>query len=75
MIDVLRAPLPSLFFYTDLLLCSISSSMGSLNLVRQPLFHGVPRGLRADLNLSSCLRWTVKGSRRRIRDYIAIVEP
>ncbi|KAF3550441.1 hypothetical protein DY000_02005779 [Brassica cretica] len=41
----------------------------------QPLFHGVPRGLCGYFRLSSCLRWTVKGRRRRIRDWIAIVEP
>ncbi|KAG2289171.1 hypothetical protein Bca4012_029824 [Brassica carinata] len=41
----------------------------------QPLFHGVPRGLCGDFSLSSCLRWTVKGSCHRIRDWIAIVEP
>ncbi|KAL0814315.1 hypothetical protein Bca101_070758 [Brassica carinata] len=34
----------------------------------QPLFHGVPRCLCGDFSLSSCLRWTVKGSCRRIRD-------
>ncbi|KAL0707689.1 hypothetical protein Bca4012_074115 [Brassica carinata] len=31
--EVRRAPLPSPFFYTNLHFCSISSPMGSLNLV------------------------------------------
>ncbi|KAG2328245.1 hypothetical protein Bca52824_010973 [Brassica carinata] len=34
----------------------------------QPLFQGVPRGLRGDLSLSSCLQLTVKGNRCCIPD-------
>lgn len=56
------------FFYIDLLLCISQIRWEASTSCPQPLFYGVPRGLRAGISLSSCLRCTVKRSRCCIRN-------